>query len=140
MCVFNGHAVAGGLLTGFAHDFRLMKKGPFVTCLSEINIGIGLTPGFSGLVKNSLDPQAARLIVHGHKFSPEETLKLKAVDDLYTDNQELKAKIAKFAQDFAPKAQHRHALTNIKENLNMELVKKLSSVPVNEGSGRYFTG
>lgn len=57
MAVQNGMTIAGGLLFSLLFDFRTMKDDPknFV-CLSEINIGISLSPGLAAIVKNSLDP------------------------------------------------------------------------------------
>jgi enoyl-CoA hydratase/carnithine racemase len=57
LAVQNGMTIAGGLLLSLVFDFRTMKDEPknFV-CLSEINIGISLSPGFSSIVKYSLDP------------------------------------------------------------------------------------
>jgi enoyl-CoA hydratase/carnithine racemase len=57
MAVQNGMTIAGGLLLSLICDFSTMKDDPknFV-CLSEINIGISLSPGFGAIVKNSLDP------------------------------------------------------------------------------------
>ena len=60
MAVQNGINIAGGLLFSLLFDFRTMKDDPknFV-CLSEINIGISLSPGLAAIVKNSLDPQTS---------------------------------------------------------------------------------
>jgi len=52
----NGHTVAGGLLFALCHDFRIMKQGPFITCMSEINIGLPINPGYSAILKYQLDP------------------------------------------------------------------------------------
>ena len=68
MCVFNGHSVAGGLLLGFAHDFRIMKKGNYVTSLPEINIGIPINPGYATITRNSVEPHVARLLGFGGKY------------------------------------------------------------------------
>lgn len=56
MCVMNGHTIAGGLLLSLCHDFRIMREDYGFICLSEINIGISLTPSFAAIVRNSLDP------------------------------------------------------------------------------------
>lgn len=74
MCVFNGHSVAGGLLLGLTHDFRIMKKGPYVTSLPELNLGIPLNPGYTAVTKGALEHHVAKLLGFGGKFSPEESL------------------------------------------------------------------
>lgn len=93
MCVFNGHAVAGGLLLGFVHDFIVMKKGPYITCLSEINLGFPINPANVILTKNRLDPYVSRLLVYGGKYNSDDSLKMGIVDGLYGDYNELKTKI-----------------------------------------------
>ena len=48
----NGMTIAGGLLFALMHDFRIMKDdGKAFVCLSEINIGVSLTPAFGAIVK-----------------------------------------------------------------------------------------
>ena len=51
---------------------------------------------------------------------------MRIVDDLYGDLNELKTKIHKFAEEFAPKGVHRGALKDIKENLHAETLKVLN--------------
>ncbi len=70
MAVQNGMTIAGGLLFSLVFDFRTMKEDPrnFV-CLTEINIGISLSPGFAAIVKNSLDPQTSKVLVYGGRFN-----------------------------------------------------------------------
>jgi enoyl-CoA hydratase/carnithine racemase len=51
LCVLNGMTIAGGLLFALMHDFRIMKEENTFTCLSEINIGLSLTPAFGAIVK-----------------------------------------------------------------------------------------
>jgi Delta3-Delta2-enoyl-CoA isomerase len=70
LCVQNGLTIAGGLLMSLMCDFRIMKDDPknFV-CLSEINIGISLSPGLGAIVKYQLDPQTARLLAFGGRHN-----------------------------------------------------------------------
>ena len=70
LAVQNGMTIAGGLLMSLVFDFRTMKDDPknFV-CLSEINIGISLSPGFSSIVKYSLDPQTSKVLVYGGRYN-----------------------------------------------------------------------
>ena len=52
----NGTTIAGGLLFALMHDFRTMKEERTFVCLSEINIGVSLTPAFAAMVKYQLNP------------------------------------------------------------------------------------
>ncbi|TNV76189.1 hypothetical protein FGO68_gene933 [Halteria grandinella] len=81
LCVMNGMTIAGGLLFALMHDFRIMKDDPkCFTCLSEINVGLSLTPAFGAMVKYQLDPQASRLMMFGGRFGPQDSLKLRVAD------------------------------------------------------------
>ena len=53
MCVMNGLTIAGGLLFALMCDFRVMQtlSDKNFVCLSEINIGISLTPALGAMVK-----------------------------------------------------------------------------------------
>ncbi len=91
LCVMNGLTIAGGLLFALMFDFRLMKDDGdknFV-CLSEINIGVSLTPALGAMVKYQLDPQTARLLSFGGRYNAKNSLKHRVVDDLYTSKEEL---------------------------------------------------
>jgi enoyl-CoA hydratase/carnithine racemase len=70
LAVKYGMSISGGLLISLVFDFRTMKDDPknFV-CISEINIGLSLTPGFSSIVKYSLDPQTSKILVYGGRFN-----------------------------------------------------------------------
>ncbi len=71
ICVMNGMTIAGVLLFALMHDFRIMRDDgdkSFV-CLSEINVGISLPPGFAAIVKHQLDPQTSRLLMFGGRYN-----------------------------------------------------------------------
>ena len=51
LCAMNGTTIAGGLLFSLIHDFRTMKEEKSFVCLSEINIGLSLTPAFGAIIK-----------------------------------------------------------------------------------------
>ena len=67
LCVFNGHAVAGGLFLGLAHDFRILKDKSFVS-LSEILIGVGMGPAWTALLNVKLQTQVVRLMIYGLRY------------------------------------------------------------------------
>ena len=86
MCVMNGLTIAGGLLFALMFDFRVMYTGDdknFV-CLSEINIGISLTPALGAMVKYQLDPQTARLLSYGGRYNAKKSLEMRVVDQIYS--------------------------------------------------------
>ena len=51
MCVFNGAALAGGLMFGLVHDFRMMKEEKVYVSLAELNYGVTIPPAYAALVK-----------------------------------------------------------------------------------------
>lgn len=56
ICAMNGHAVAGGLILSMACDYRIVSDHPKVKIgMSEIRIGIPLSPVQSALMRWSLD-------------------------------------------------------------------------------------
>ncbi len=67
----NGLTIAGGLLFSLMFDFRVMRDagGKNFVCLSEINIGMGLTQALGAIVKYQLDPQTSRLLVYGGRYN-----------------------------------------------------------------------
>ena len=67
----NGTSIAGGLLFALMFDFRIMRDDgdKTFTCLSEINIGVSLTPALGAMVKYQLDPQTARLLSYGGRYN-----------------------------------------------------------------------
>ena len=115
LCVMNGMTIAGGLLFALMHDFRIMRdeKTNFV-CLSEINIGVSLTPAFGAIVKYQLDPQTTRLLMYGGRYNAQKSLQMRVVDDTYKANEDLLQKVQGFAKEYAAKGEHRLALKDLK--------------------------
>ncbi len=126
LCIMNGLTIAGGLLFALMFDFRaIYNDDKNFVCLSEINIGISLTPALGAMVKYQLDPQTARLLSYGGRYNAKSSLSMRVVDYLYSDYKELDKLLLSFAKEYAPKGQHRLALKDLKENLHHETHQKL---------------
>jgi len=94
MVVMNGTTMAGGLILSLCHDFRVMIDSPKAKlCLTEINIGVPLSPGYAAVVQGTLDIQASRIMSLGHFAGPKEALALNVVTDLYSNPEEIQKKI-----------------------------------------------
>ena len=50
----NGHAFAGGMLLALCHDYRVGNQTKGFWCMTEINMGARLTPGFSMLINSKM--------------------------------------------------------------------------------------
>jgi len=56
ICVFNGHAVAGGLFLGLCHDFRLMVDHNAIISLPEIHLDMTLSPPYAVILRHLVEP------------------------------------------------------------------------------------
>jgi enoyl-CoA hydratase/carnithine racemase len=54
MALISGHCYAGGVMLAMAHDFRIMREGSGVLCLSELNLGKTLPPAFDKICKSTM--------------------------------------------------------------------------------------
>eukprot|EP00347_Sterkiella_histriomuscorum_P017419 403349446 len=125
MCVFNGSAIAGGLLLGLTHDFRILREEKAYICLSELNFGGTLTPGLASLLRNSVTPKVAKQLMFGGRFKSLQALKMDVVDNLFKDQEDLESQIRAFEKEYAPKAEYRISLKDYKTNLNIQAHKDL---------------
>ena len=91
MAIISGHCYAGGFFLALAHDFRVMKQGSGVICVSEINIGFTLPPAFNAILKAMLPVQTVRHAVLGPKILPSEGLGMQILSGLFNSDQELDA-------------------------------------------------
>lgn len=83
VAAINGHSPAGGCVIALACDARVMAEGKFIIGLNEVPVGI--------IVPNSIfqvysfwigKAQAARSLLTGKLFTPEEALEIGLVDEL----------------------------------------------------------
>ena len=94
MAVFNGHAFAGGLIMGLAHDFRIMTNdSKKKLCLSEINLGFNMPKGYNALVGATVTKKAFRNLALGTQMTPQEALKDEVVDNLFNGPEDCEKQI-----------------------------------------------
>ena len=83
VAAISGHAPAGGCVMALAADYRIMAEGSFIIGLNEVPVGI--------IVPNSVfklyafwigQAQAARSLLQGTLYKPEDALKIGLVDEL----------------------------------------------------------
>ena len=86
MCVFNGHAMAGGYFFGICHDFRTMKNHKGRICLTELMFGEPLHRPLTASLEQKLAPQVVHKLVMAQMISPQEALADRIIDDIYSDD------------------------------------------------------
>eukprot|EP00899_Mesostigma_viride_P010432 jgi/Mesvir1/19390/Mv10425-RA.1 len=70
VAVINGHAAAGGCMLALAHDYRCMRRDKGFIFLSEVDIGIPLTPGMNAIIKCKLPVHTYRdAVLTGKKYN-----------------------------------------------------------------------
>ena len=116
MAVMNGHAYAGGLILGLAHDFRIMTSDSKKRlCLSEINLGFAMPRGYGALVGATIPAKAFRELALGAQITPQEAMKEDVVDALYDSPEDCEKQIKAFAKKYAKVGVHRAAIKRNKE-------------------------
>ena len=94
MAVFNGHAIAGGVFIGLACDRLIMNADPkFTICLNELTFGKAIPYSYVKFIKDLTSPRLGRTLIIGTKLSPQEAKRLDLIQDLYSTDSELEAKI-----------------------------------------------
>ena len=79
----NGHSPAGGCVIALACDIRVMAEGNYIIGLNEVPVGIIVPDSIFQLYAFWLGKgNAARSLLEGKLFSPEEALKIGLVDEL----------------------------------------------------------
>eukprot|EP00347_Sterkiella_histriomuscorum_P016128 403354382 len=131
LSVINGSALAGGLMYALAHDFRIMKSEKSYISLSELTYNVTIPPAFAALIKYQLQPQTVRLMIYGGKYKGSQALKLKVVEKLYKDNQQLMNYVQLFRKEFAQfgSENRREALMENKKNIHAQISKVVEKVP-----------
>ena len=90
LCVINGHAVAGGLLTAINHDRLIMTSNPsFKVSLPEIKLGIPIPHALIQNVKHVTSGAVTKTLLTGQKLDEKEAKDLGIVSDLYEDQDQL---------------------------------------------------
>jgi enoyl-CoA hydratase/carnithine racemase len=121
----NGHAFAGGMLLALAHDHRVMTTDKRQMCMTEIDLGATLTPGFNALLKEKLPRQlAARCMLEAVRLDARELVEHRVVTEAWPQSAVLDKAVA-LARKLAPKGSP--IMREIKEDLYMDAVVALHS-------------
>lgn len=81
VAAINGHAYAGGLITAFCCDFRIVVDHNANLTLNEVPIGLGMPSLFTEIIRYAVGtPVAAKTTLRGRIYSPAEALALGIVD------------------------------------------------------------
>eukprot|EP00347_Sterkiella_histriomuscorum_P000051 403377372 len=128
-CIFDGIAVAGGLIFGLVFDFRIIREEKAFVQLNELNVGIGLMPGFAAIIRNQLDSQMARLLIYGKRYKSEQSRKMKIVQKIYRDEQDMINLVSLFYKEFGHLGGRREALYETKINMHYDTYKMLKELP-----------
>src|ERR1700712_1231059 len=70
VAAINGHAIAGGLITALACDFRIAARRASTFGLNEIPIGVPMPAAFVEIIKYALGAQTAALMILTGKLYP----------------------------------------------------------------------
>lgn len=83
VAAINGHSPAGGCVIALACDARVMAEGKYIIGLNEVPVGIIVPESIFKLYSFWLGKgNAARSLLEGKLFSPEEALEIGLVDEL----------------------------------------------------------
>ncbi|KAI4215387.1 MAG: hypothetical protein LQ351_002287 [Letrouitia transgressa] len=84
IALINGHAFAGGLMTAFMHDYRIMNPHRGFLCLNEVEFGASLKAPMSSIFRQKItSPNIYRsLVLEAKRFKALEALKEGIVDGL----------------------------------------------------------
>jgi enoyl-CoA hydratase/carnithine racemase len=120
----NGHAFAGGMLLALAHDYRIGNAEKGFWCMSEIDIGAALTPGFSALLNVKMPPSIrSHMMITGDRFNSADMVKHSVVVSVAKGEAEVLKESMKLATKYASKA--KLAMRDIKEDLWRPAVDEL---------------
>jgi enoyl-CoA hydratase/carnithine racemase len=73
IALINGHAIAGGCMLAFAHDYRIMNTDIGRICLNEVELGAPLPPGMNAVVQCKVSPPVFRdIVVTAKRFDAKE--------------------------------------------------------------------
>lgn len=83
VAAINGHSPAGGCVIALACDYRVMAEGKSIIGLNEVPVGIIVPNSIFNLYSFWLGKaQAARSLLEGKLFTPEEALQIGLIDEL----------------------------------------------------------
>jgi 3,2-trans-enoyl-CoA isomerase len=83
VAAINGHSPAGGCVIALACDYRIMAEGKYIIGLNEVPVGIIVPNSIFNLYAFWLGTAtAARSLLEGKLFTPEEALQVGLIDEL----------------------------------------------------------
>jgi len=125
VAAINGHSPAGGCVIALACDARVMAEGKYIIGLNEVPVGIIVPNSIFNLYAFWLGKaNAARHLLEGKLFNPEEALNIGLVDELVKPESILTAaerKVRKYM------AFERNTWQQSKINIRRELIASTSA-------------
>lgn len=83
VALVNGHAFAGGLMTAFFHDYRIMNPHKGFLCLNELDFGAALQPTMASVFRVKLSMTTFRnMVLESKRYPALEALKEGIIDGL----------------------------------------------------------
>lgn len=83
VAAINGHSPAGGCVIALACDYRIMAEGKYIIGLNEVPVGIIVPESIFKLYAFWIgEANAARSLLEGKLFNPDEALQIGLVDEL----------------------------------------------------------
>jgi len=116
LAIFNGNAIAGGLIWGLCHDSRIMNEKVGFMCLSELKLGIALPPPYMLVCRAKMTPVVCSKYSYAINADQKEGLKDGVIDDTYSSIEDLQKKIGAFTKRFAAMGAVRGAIKTNKQN------------------------
>ena len=101
LCIFNGHAIAGGYILGLCHDARIMNDNFGNICLSELKLGLPLPPPYQKVVSAKLPAAIANNLFFAIDIDKKDALKLDLIDSTYKNSEDLDTQIAAYVKRYA---------------------------------------
>lgn len=139
----NGHAIAGGLITALACDFRVAATGDAQYCLNEVPIGIPMPGCYLEIVRYATQSNtASRVSLFGERFGNDSALQLGIIQEVVAKEQLIDLAIKKAslvpstsfeAFAFSKKALQYPILDRIAK-LDREFDKNIAQIVSSEGS------
>ena len=125
VAAINGHSPAGGCVIALACDYRIMAEGKYIIGLNEVPVGIIVPESIFKLYSFWIgQANAARSLLEGKLFSPQEAIEVSLVDELVNPASLLTAaerKIRKYM------AMERNTWEQSKLNIRKSLIEATSA-------------
>ena len=125
VAAINGHAFAAGGMMSLAHDARIMRADRGFFCLPEVDLGMPLAAGMTGIVKEKLPIATAHeAIVTGRRYGGVEAEAAGIVDEAVAEDEVL----ARAVERAAPQAAHAGPmLATLKRDLYADLLPVMAA-------------